>query len=118
MNKILLIGQPIHKNLKGNVGSGGGYVRNMRVYLEYFQSENFNLVPCFHTSRKEYGINIFSKMIRIIIDFKRIVIALIKEKPTAIHIMAQYRKAITREAMYMFVAKFFKKPILYEILGR
>lgn len=115
MNKILLIGQPIHKNRKGNVGSGGGYVRNMRVYLKYFQSENFNLVPSFHTSRKEYGINIFSKMIRFLIDFKRIIIALIKEKPSAIHIMAQYRKAIAREAMYTFVAKLFKKPILYEI---
>jgi len=115
MNKILLIGQPIHKNRKGYVGSGGGYVRNMRVYLKYFQTEDFNLIPCFHTSRKEYGINIFSKIIRIIIDIKRIIIAFIKEKPSAIHIMAQYRKAIAREAMYTFVAEIFNKPILYEI---
>lgn len=115
MHKILLIGQPIINNRLGEVGSGGGYVRNMRVYLKYFQSENFKLVPCFHTSRKEYGISTLSKVIRFFIDLKRIVSALLRERPSAIHIMAQYRKAIAREAMYIFFAKVLNKPVLYEI---
>lgn len=115
MHKILLIGQPINKNRKGLVGGGGGYVRNMRVYLEYFQSDDCKIIPCFHTSRKEYGSSIFSKMIRLIIDFKIIIFSIIKNKPDGIHIMAQYRDAIPREVMYTILSKLFKKPLLYEI---
>ena len=115
MNKILLIGQPTDKNRKGTVGSGGGYVRNMRVYLKYFQSENFRIVPCFHTSRKEYGANIFSKFIRFLIDLKRFLHCLVTVRPNGIHIMAQYREALPREVMYIFISKIFNKPVLYEI---
>jgi glycosyltransferase involved in cell wall biosynthesis len=115
MNKILLIGQPIYKNRKGDVGSGGGYVRNMRVYLEYFQSEEFQLVPCFHTSRKEYGLNIFSKFIRIFIDIKRLLVCLFSEKPNSIHIMAQYRDALPRELAYVIISRIFNKSVLYEV---
>ena len=59
MNKILLVGKPTEKNRLGSVGGGGGYVRNMRVYLKYFNSQDYNLVPCFHTTRNEYSKNNF-----------------------------------------------------------
>lgn len=115
MLKILLIGTPLSINIESTVGSGGGYARNMYVYLKYFQSEKIKITPCFHTTRKEYGINAISKVIRLGIDLKRILSAIVNENPSGIHIMAQYRKAIIREFMYILIAKIFKKPILYEI---
>lgn len=115
MKKILLVGQPVDKNKRGNVGSGGGYVRNMRVYLKYFQSSEFKIIPLFHTSRKEYSTKIFSKILRLSIDFNRIIAAFIKHNPDGIHIMAQYRNAAPREFMYVLISKIFKKPFLYEI---
>jgi glycosyltransferase involved in cell wall biosynthesis len=115
MHKILLIGQPIHKNKLGNVGSGGGYVRNMRVYLEYFQSKDFEIIPCFHTSRKEYANNLFDNFFRLFIDTGRILRAVHKNHPSGIHVMAQYRSALPRELMIAIISTFFKIPLLYEI---
>jgi glycosyltransferase involved in cell wall biosynthesis len=115
MIKVLLIGQPIDKNRIGKVGGGGGYVRNMRVYLKYFQSSEIEIIPCFHTSRKEYGSNVFSNFFRIFIDLTRFLKCLIAIKPDGIHIMAQYRDALPREVMYLLISKLMNMPIMYEI---
>jgi len=113
--KVLLCG-PRLQNKNALYGGGtGGYTRNMTVYLKYFNSDEFLLVPCFQTTRNKNLFKVLQFPVRLINDLYTFILNLIKEKPAVIHIMGQYRSAITREFFLVLLSKLFRKKIIYEI---
>lgn len=114
-NQIVLYGPPIGENIKKGYGGGsGGYTRNMAAYLN-FQFDNISLSPLFHTVRGESDLGIFTSLMRSFVDLKRIVQALIFNRPQGVHVLAQYRKAVGREFALSVLAKIFGIPYIYEI---
>ncbi len=111
--KILLFGPRIN-NKKGSYGGGtGGFTRNMSAYLNFFEGDNFEIVPSFHTIRGASRLDFFViRFFRDAFSFWRDIISV---KPKGVHILAQYRMAIPREFMVVLMSKTFGKPVLYEI---
>ncbi len=113
--KILLYGPYVlPKKIKNAYGGGtGGYTRNMITYLNYFQSENYEMVPSFHTFRGQLKWDNF--IWRMLVDTIHFLKDLLTNKVSAVHILGQYRTAIPREAMVCFFSKMMGKPIIYEL---
>lgn len=113
--KILLYGPYVStKTIKGAYGGGvGGYTRNMKAYLEHFTSDNFTIVPSFHTIRGQLKLDNFA--VRMFVDMYRFVKSMLLEKPDAVHMVSQYRTATPREFFVFFVTKLFGKPFVFEI---
>lgn len=113
--KVLLCG-PRLQNKNALYGGGiGGYTRNMAVYLKYFNSDEFLLVPCFQTTRNKKLFKVLQFPVRLVNDLYFFILCLIKEKPSIVHIMGQYRSAITREFFLVALSKLFRKKVIYEI---
>ncbi len=115
MKTILLLG-PVLSKLKNAYGGGtGGYTRNMSVYLNHFRSDEFTIVPCFHTVRGQYDFGPFTAPARLAKDISAFVSGLVKARPDGVHILAQYRGAIPREFAVVLISRMVGKPVLYEI---
>lgn len=113
MKKVLLFG-PVLGSLENAYGGGtGGYTRKMLLYLRHFHSDKFSVRPCFHTVKGQYRYGFF--VVRLLIDIWRFTIALIREKPDIVHILAQYRRAAPREFAIVWLSKLFGKKVVYEI---
>ena len=113
MYNIILFGPDLNS---AKNAYGGGYVRNMSVYLNNFTSKEFKFIPCFHTIRENYTYNIFTNVIRLFIDLKRYIICLFSSKKIiGVHVLAQYRGAIYREFCIVIISLLLKKFIFYEI---
>ena len=116
MNKVLLVGPKINVNNKKSYGGGtGGYTRNMSVYLNYFKFEDIEIIPCFHSINGEFNYWVFTKPIRLVLDLYTFFKNTFEFKINAIHILAQYRGAISREFFIVLFSKTLKLPVLYEI---
>lgn len=110
--KVLLFG-PELKSKNGAYGGGvGGYTRNMEVYLEHFTSDEYQLVPCFHTIREKKR---RSFVLRFFIDAYRIISGLRKEKPIVMHILSIHVLAIPREFAAVILSRLFGVKVLFEI---
>ena len=115
-HKILLVGPKINVSNKRAYGGGsGGYTRNMKVYLKYFNSDEFDIIPCFHSIRGEINLGILNGPLRIIYDLFIFLKSFFLNKINGVHILAQYRGAIARELLIVLFANFLQKPVLYEI---
>ncbi len=111
--KIMLFG-PTISNIEAAYGGGtGGYTRKMTLYLNYFDSQNFEFVPCFHTVRGELKSWFF--VTRYLVDMYRFLRTFTVMKPEIIHVLAQYRKAIFREWSVVLLAALYGVPVVYEI---
>ncbi|WP_437972061.1 glycosyltransferase family 4 protein [Sorangium sp. So ce260] len=115
MKKIVLFG-PLLSSFKNAYGGGtGGYTRNMSVYLNHFKSDEFTIVPCFHTVRGQYDFGPFTAPVRFAKDISAFLATLVKTRPDGVHILAQYRGAIPREFAVVLISRMVGKPVLYEI---
>lgn len=102
------------KSLKNAYGGGsGGYTRNMATLLSFFKSDEFELQPCYHTFRGQLKFDNF--FWRMIIDTLRFFCHLIKFRPKAVHVLAQYRSALPREFMVVCLSRLLHIPVLYEV---
>ncbi|MCI5137797.1 MAG: glycosyltransferase [Candidatus Electrothrix sp. AR1] len=113
--KILLYGPMLLFQKANNAYGGGvgGYTRNMSVYLTCYQSNDFKFIPCFHTVRGALKLDNF--VWRMIIDVFRFIRILITTNADIVHVLAQYRMAISREFVVCLISKLFKKPFVYEV---
>lgn len=115
---ILLYGPPVNLKTKGLIGGGaGGYARNMAIYLSALNLEKYVLVPVFHTVRRDFSNGLLSKIRRFVIDAWKSMYALIKQRPAAVHVLAQYRDALPREVLVAAVCSFLRIPFIYDIKG-
>ena len=105
---------PVVAKLEGAYGGGtGGYTRKMGLYLNYFRSQDFRMVPVFHTVKGQYRFGFF--VVRFFLDIWVFLKGLIQLRPDAIHILAQYRTAVPREYALLILAGLFRVPVVYEI---
>ncbi|MFK8006501.1 MAG: glycosyltransferase family 4 protein [Saprospiraceae bacterium] len=111
--KILLYGPSAGQAIKSYGGGTGGYVRNMTVYKNHFQSDFFLQIPCYHSVRGEFRFKNFA--LRLIYDVFIFVKALLQNNPKGVHILGRYRPAIVREFMVVLVARFFRVTVLYDL---
>ncbi|HRI19365.1 MAG TPA: glycosyltransferase family 4 protein [Panacibacter sp.] len=112
---VLLFG-PELQNKKAFYGSGtGGYTRNMSVYLQTFISNEFELVPCYHSVRVSGKLQFLSFPFRLLKDIYAFIKSVQLYKPSIIHILGQYRSATPREYFIVLISKLFRKKIVYEI---
>ena len=113
---VMLYGPPVDLQTHGlQGGAAGGYARNMSCYLTTLQIKDYSFYPLFHTVRADYSEAAFSKYRRFIIDMLRVLRALVKRRPQAVHVLAQYRDALPREVAALVVCKVFGVPFLYDI---
>lgn len=111
--KVILFGPKIKKAAGAYGGGSGGFTRNMSAYLNFFNSDRFRIIPSFHTIRGGSKLDFF--VIRFFRDIYTYINDVLKNKPSGIHILAQYRTAIPREFMVVIISKLFSIPVLYEI---
>lgn len=105
---------PGKSTIKNAYGGGtGGYTRNMVTLLDYFESDEFELVPCFHTFRGQLKFDNF--VWRMIVDTFRYICHIVKRRPKVVHILAQYRSALPRELMVVCLSRLFGISVLYEV---
>lgn len=95
-------------------GVGGG-TRNMATYLDTFKSEDFELVPSFHSVRKAGKLANLTFPWRLMKDTLKFVFDMAKYRPAAVHILAQYRGAIYREWVVAAVCKVCRTPYVYGV---
>ena len=112
-NKILLFGPKLSTADRAYGGGTGGFTRNMSAYLNYFKSDSFEIEPSFHTIRGGSKLDFF--VIRFFRDAFTFFRDIYIQKPRGVHILAQYRTAIPREFMVVFISKLFSVPVLYEV---
>jgi glycosyltransferase involved in cell wall biosynthesis len=102
------------KSIKNAYGGGsGGYTRNMATLLSYFNSDDVELLPCYHTFRGQLTFDNF--FWRMIVDTVRFFCHLINHRPKVVHALAQYRSALPREFMVVCLSRLFGIPVLYEV---
>jgi len=114
-NIVLLFGPRIGFSKASYGGGTGGYTRNMSTYLNSFTSNEFQLIPCFHsvrTANKSFKNNF---IFRLFFDTYTFLLSIMKFKPKIVHVLAQYRTAIPREFMVCFFSKVFSVSHIYEI---
>jgi len=113
---VVLLCGPTLQGKDGAYGDGvGGYTRNMSVYLKYFKSDRFVIVPCFLTIRNNKLPFLLQFPIRLTKDIFLFLFKLIKKGPSLVHILGQYRSATPREFLIVFLARIFNKKVIYEI---
>jgi glycosyltransferase involved in cell wall biosynthesis len=112
-NRIIIFGPPILDSEKLAGSSKGGYTRKMYLYLNKFKSEEFKIIPCFHTIRgqKKHFLFVFRPFVDVITYLKSVY----THKPQAVHILAQYRTAIIREWLIIRLSRFLGIAVVYEI---
>ncbi len=115
---VVLLCGPTLQGKDGTYGGGvGGYTRIMAVFLKYFKAERFVIVPCFLTIRNNKLPSFLQFPIRLTKDTFLFLFKLIKEKPSIVHILGQYRAAIPKEFLIVFFANVFNKKVLYQIIA-
>jgi glycosyltransferase involved in cell wall biosynthesis len=114
--RVLLFGPPYGQSIPHGAGGGtGGYTRNMEVYEHHLTSDEFELIPLFHTVRgQDKGLKA-RFAVRFVIDFFRIVRAFLRDRPDAVHCLARYHEALPREALLAVLCRVFRKPFVYDI---
>lgn len=116
MKKTILLFGPRIGFSKASYGGGtGGYTRNMSTYLNNFESDVFELIPCFHTVRSSEKSLINNFVVRFFIDAFNLLCALLSNKPKCVHVLAQYRGAMPREFFTCLCCKLFRVNYIYEI---
>lgn len=111
--KILLFGPKLTDEEKAYGGGTGGYTRKMNLYLNFFRSAAFEMIPCYHSIRGE---NIPLGFVgRFFVDLWQFWKDASKEKPAILHILGQYRAATPREFVLVILAMLRGIPYLYEI---
>jgi glycosyltransferase involved in cell wall biosynthesis len=112
----MLVGPQIGLSNPKIYGSGeGGYTRNMRVYLDNFNSKNLQLVPCYLTLRGQFNLGYLNFFVRAVVDVFRFCKVIHEHRIDQVHFLAQYRKAVYREILLIFLAKIFGKKVTYEV---
>jgi glycosyltransferase involved in cell wall biosynthesis len=109
---VALVGPP-SSVANASYGAGaGGYVRNMQVYLSMADCAGVEYVPC-HTTVRQLGdtrLGLVGRFFRDVSAFRRIV-----RNVDVVHVMGQYRGAISREWAFAWLAGFLGVPMVYEI---
>ncbi len=113
---MLVVGPPYGQFIPHGAGGGiGGYTRNMEVYLRHLASEDFHLIPLFHTVRgQERGLKALLP-VRLAIEFGRMGRALIRHRPDVVHCLGRYREALPREVMLAGLCRVLRVPLVYDI---
>jgi glycosyltransferase involved in cell wall biosynthesis len=109
VNTILLSGPELLADGAYAAGAGGA-ARNVRLYLEGFRSDRFRLVHA-PTTVRQPGDRRRRFVSRIVTDAAR----LARARGDGVHIVAQYRTAIYREAMVAAQCRIRGIPVLYHI---
>ena len=87
----------------------------MEVYLRHLASDDFHLIPLFHTVRgQERGLKALLP-VRLAIEFLRIVRALVRYRPDVVHCLGRYREAIPREVLLAGLCRIFRIPLVYDV---
>ncbi len=111
--KTILLNGPGFDPEAAKSGGMGGYVRNIQVYLEEFNSERFDLVHAPTTVRRK-GEGWAQKVPRLVTELKT-VRAGIRDGASGVHIMALYRTALPRELAMAAMLQAQRVPYVYEI---
>ena len=113
--RVLLYGPYIRSGSKKKMKNlaVGGYARNMITYINYFKSEKIEVIPSFHTVRGQLKFDNF--VWRFIVDTISFFKDIFSKNIEIVHILGQYRTAIPREFMVVFVSILFNKKVVYEI---
>ena len=114
MKKTILLNGPAIYDKGGLYPAGtGGMARNMKILLEQFQSEHFNMKPVFNSVRKSKSPGAVSLVLRMVRDSFN----MFRRTPGAhgAHIFGTYRTATVREFFAVLICRLFRVPVLYQI---
>jgi glycosyltransferase involved in cell wall biosynthesis len=115
--KVLLFGPELNAKNAFYGGGVGGYTRSMSIFLKYFTSNKFILIPCFYSVRKKGKFPALMFPVRFMRDILIFSKGLISVKPGIIHILGQYRKSVPREFFIVFISKLFNADVVYQIIA-
>ncbi len=87
----------------------------MKAYLDCFQSDDFRVIPFFHTVRGQLKLDYF--VVRFFVDMFAYLGSLIRHRPDGIHMLGLKNTAVPREFMVVLFARLFRIPVLYDIKG-
>jgi glycosyltransferase involved in cell wall biosynthesis len=112
---VLLFGPVLNGNVKGSGGGKGGYISYINLVLEYFRESDIQFVYCAYSVRSLTAFWWLFLPFRFIVDLKRF--SSLLPRVSIVHIIASSGPAIVRNAIAVFIAKFFKKAVVLDIRG-
>lgn len=113
---VLLYGPPIGRLIPKAYGGGiGGYTRNMEAYLRALTLRGYIFVPLFHTVRGEFAFGFITPVLRMIIDFWRVIVGLVSKRPYALHVLAVYNDAMPREFVLALLCVILRVKLIYDV---
>lgn len=113
--KILIVGPALTAG-KGAYGGGtGGYTRNLAVYLATLETDTFKLTPFFHSVRGQGGFLSRSLVVRMLRDSVLFLLTCLRHRPSAVHVLAQYRGALPREFVQALICQLLGIAFVYDI---
>lgn len=113
--EILIVGPRSIESKLAYGGGTGGYTRNLSVYLSTLEGGSIRLRAFRHSVRGEFrGIRNL-RAARLVFDSTAFFITCVFKRPSAIHILAQYRGAITREVVQVLICRLLRIPVGYDL---
>lgn len=112
---LLVVGPGTGPKERAYGANTGGYIRNMEVYLLTLSTDRFKLFPFYHTVRGRDGRFLGNPVVRMIRDTVSFAVTCLRKRPSAVHILAQYRGALAREYAHAMICHFLGIPFGYDI---
>ncbi len=114
LKRVLLNTPDATPDRRASYGAGhGGYVRMSSVLLSTFTSNEFEIIPCYHSVRRSGRFGFLRLPFRLIGDVWPVM--RMAGQASAIHLTLQYRTAIFRELAISVVARFLRLPMLVDV---
>ncbi len=112
---ILLFGPKFAKGSGVYGGGVGGYTRNFAAYLNSLMLSDYQFSPVFHSVRGDGGFLRRNPVSRLISDTYAVLHACLVIRPWAVHVLAQYRRALPREVLAALICRLLKIRFVYDI---
>lgn len=114
-NEILIVGPRSIDSKLAYGGGTGGYTRNLSVYLSTLEGGSLRLRAFRHSVRGEFRGARNLRAARLVLDSTAFFVTCIFKRPSAVHILAQYRGAIFREVVQVLICRLLRIPVGYDV---
>lgn len=96
-------------------GGVGGYTRNLAAYVSSLRVPGFEFLP-FHCSVRGMGNDLQRNLVvRLLTDLGNLYFACRRQRPWAVHVLAQYRGALPRELGMALICRMLRIRYIYDV---